>query len=68
MKMEKKYMMYECMTPRQGAKKWFLWTSDKPSDKPLICKTGGMIGINKKMFKELREVVNNEALDRFARD
>tara|TARA_R100001086_G_scaffold214155_1_gene130139 strand:- start:372 stop:533 length:162 start_codon:yes stop_codon:yes gene_type:complete len=49
-------------------KKWVLWVSDKPSDKPLICKTGGMIGLNRKKFKELRRVVNNEALDRFAND
>ena len=49
-------------------KKWVLWVSDNPSDKPLILKTGSMIGLNKQKFKELRRAVNNEALDRFAND
>ncbi len=47
-------------------KKLVMWVSNDPKDKPLILKTGGMIGINKKKFKKLREVINNEALDRFA--
>ena len=47
-------------------KKWVMWVSNDPKDKPLILKTGGMIGINKKKFKKLREVINNEALNRFA--
>ena len=49
-------------------KKLVMWVSNDPKDKPLILKTGGMIGINKKKFKKLREVINNEALDRFAND
>ena len=47
-------------------KKWVMWVSNDRKDKPLILKTGGMIGINRKKFKKLREVINNEALDRFA--
>ena len=49
-------------------KKWVMWVSDDPKDKPLILKTGGMIGVNKEKFKELRKVINNEALNRFAND
>jgi len=39
-------------------KKWYLWVSDKTSDKPLICKTGGgsMIGINQKAVRRLHEL------------
>ena len=47
-------------------KKWVMWVSNDRKDKPLILKTGGMIGINRKKFKKLREVINNEALNRFA--
>jgi|TARA_Y100000310_G_scaffold326538_1_gene391542 hypothetical protein len=52
----------------KSIKKWVMWVSDDPKDKPLILKTGGMIGVNKKKFKELRRVINNEALNRFAND
>ena len=46
------------MSEEQSAKKWYLWISDKTSDKPLICKTGGgsMIGINKKAVRRLHEI------------
>ena len=46
------------MSDGQSAKKWYLWISDKTSDKPLICKTGGgsMIGINKEAVRRLHEV------------
>jgi len=46
------------MSEEQSAKKWYLWISDKTSDKPLICKTGGgsMIGINKKAVRRLHEL------------
>jgi len=39
-------------------KKWYLWTSDKPSDKPLICKTGGMVGINGEAVLKLQQAIN----------
>ena len=46
------------MSDEQSAKKWYLWVSDKISDKPLICKTGGgsMIGINKEAVRRLQEI------------
>ena len=46
------------MSEEQSAKKWYLWISDKTSDKPLICKTGGgsMIGINREAVRRLHEI------------
>jgi len=46
------------MSEEQSAKKWYLWISDKTSDKPLICKTGGgsMIGINREAIRKLHEI------------
>jgi len=46
------------MSEEQSAKKWYLWVSDKTSDKPLICETGGgsMICINKKAIRRLHEL------------
>jgi len=40
----------------QSIKKWYLWVSDRTSDKPLICKTGGMIGVNRKEIRRLQKV------------
>ena len=46
------------MSDKQSEKKWYLWISDKTSDKPLICVTGGgsMIGVNQKEVRRLHEV------------
>ena len=46
------------MSEEQSAKKWYLWVSDKTSDKPLICETGGgsMIGINREAVRRLHEI------------
>ena len=48
--------MYECVTPGHGARKWIIWVSDKIADHALICKTGGMIGVNRKKVRELQQV------------
>ena len=46
------------MSDKQSEKKWYLWVSDRTSDKPLICVTGGgsMIGVNQKEVRILHEV------------
>ena len=46
------------MSDKRSEKKWYLWISDKTSDKPLICETGGgsMIGINKEAVRRLHEI------------
>ena len=46
------------MSDKKSVKKWYLWVSDRTSDKPLICETGGgsMIGINKEAVRRLHEV------------
>ena len=46
------------VTDEQSVKKWYLWVSDRTSDKPLICKTGGgsMIGYNEKAIRKLQKV------------
>ena len=42
----------------ESNKKWYLWVSDRTSDKPLICVTGGgsMIGVNQKQVRRLHEL------------
>ena len=44
------------MTDEQSVQKWYLWVSDRTSNKPLICKTGGMIGVNQKEVRKLQKV------------
>ena len=46
------------MSDKKSVKKWYLWVSDRTSDKPLICVTGGgsMIGVNQKEVRRLHEV------------
>ena len=46
------------MSDKKSVKKWYLWVSDRTSDKPLICVTGGgsMIGVNQKEVRRLHEL------------
>ena len=52
------YLGKSWMTNVADNKKWYLWVSDKTSDKPLICKTGGMIGINGEAILKLQQAIN----------
>ena len=47
------------VTDEQTVKKWYLWVSDRTSDKPVICKTGGMIGVNRKAVRELQKITTD---------